>query len=190
MEKAVKLYEQYLQNHNEIRDLLKKMDVIKYGFMTKDGKKITDEDGDIFADDGKFFYANCRVLQPEEVWKYKVGTCWDQSLLVYDFFKKRNINCRFVYIHLMDPGNSHTCVFFEDNGEWFRFEHSWKSYKGILGPYKTLDEGVKELVKHHKKQYPTAKGLFVNKNVNADRMLGDYNLTPRKFMKICGSPDI
>lgn len=49
----MKLYEQYIQ-HSELRDLLKKMDVIKYGFMTKDGRKITEDSGNIF-DDEKFF---------------------------------------------------------------------------------------------------------------------------------------
>lgn len=186
----MKLYEQYLKpSHNEIRDLLKKMDIIKYGFMTKDGKKITEDSGNIF-DDGDFFMKNCRILQPEEVWKYKVGTCWDQSLLEYNFLKKKSYTQKFVYIELVDPGNSHTCIFFEDNREWFRIEHSWRSYKGILGPYKDLDEGIKELVKQHKKQYPEGKKLFVNKDVKADKMLGDYDLTPTKFMKICGSPSV
>ena len=185
----MKLYEEYFSVVHQLMTLLKKMDVIEYGFMTKDGKKFTKDSGNIFEDEN-FFLDNCRVLQPKEVWKYKVGTCWDQSLLVYDFLKEKNVNQRFVYIELIKPGNSHTCIFFEDKGEWLRFEHSWESYKGILGPYVTLDKGIKELTKHHQKQYPKGSGVFVNNNVKADKMLADYNLTPKKFMKICGSPNI
>ena len=178
---------QYLQESKSFKtpeQLLKAMDIIKYGFMTKDGKKLTGENEDLF-DDEDYFWDNCRILQPDEVWKHRIGTCWDQSILAYVHLIKMGFKCSFVYTE-PDNSNSHSAVFFEENRKCFRFEHSWDSYRGILGAYKSLDEGIKTMIKQMKKNDPKGRNFIINKNVNMKKIIGDYNLTPKKFLTIVG----
>lgn len=68
---------------NSILDLLVEMTKvnIEYGYYDKvNNKKILPNSE--FYDNNEYINKYCRVLKPEEVWEYRIGTCWDTSLLL------------------------------------------------------------------------------------------------------------
>lgn len=161
---------------------MSRMKSIKYGWFSAKTKKIITPNDSEF-DEPYFFYNNCRVLQPDEVWKYKIGTCWDQSLLIYNELIKLKYPCSLVFLQLEKDFDSHAVTFYKENNKIFRFEHSWEEYRGISGPYASIELGISELKKQILKNKKLQK-IFINKNVNADRLLGDYNLTCSKYLSI------
>lgn len=170
---------------DKIQRLLSKMDVIQYGYFTKNNRKITERSNETYKDIA-FFWDNCRILQPKETWKHKIGSCWEQSIIAYMELSKLGYWVKCVYVEPSNS-NSHMTVFFKDDGKWFRFEHAWTPYKGVHGPYKTIKSGTFEMIDHMKKDDPKAKNFYTT-FVNMNKLIGEYNLTAKDLLKIVKSP--
>ena len=130
------------------------MHSIAYGYYDRINHR-TYAGTDLDRINNKTLLTNCNVLTPKEVWKYKVGTCFDQSLLevatlphckdvqtVQMFFF-----CYYTeyYANHQLYGNMSTChsgVVYNKENKWFYFEHAWGNKRGIYGPYMTSEEAL------------------------------------------------
>ncbi len=145
------IIEEYLQLKKPI-DLLKWMikNKITYGWMDKKYKKHTDFNN---------FDKDYRLLLPKEVYKYKIGVCWDQTIFVDYMFDKLFLYLEHKMIFIQHhKSNTHTFVIYKDHGKWWHFEHSWKTYRGIIGPFNTYMDIVKNTYKLLEKVQKVGKG--------------------------------
>ena len=120
------------------------------------------------------------VMSPEDVWKHKIGVCFDQSIFEQDWLNKNapTIKTTLTFIQCYDSSD-HMWLTFEENGKLFWFEHSWGSYRGIHGPFKSIKE-IAQLV--YKRTDGATKGYKYKE-------LGQFkrswiNLTAKKFLKL------
>ena len=123
----------------DIQEIMKLMDEIKYGWVDKEGKPHTKLENMI----------EMYMLQtPEEVMKSKVGLCWDQVELERFYFKEKDIDIKSYFIVYNDGKKfpCHTTMSFEKNGKFYWFEHAWDIYKGIK-EFDTEDELLEEVKK-------------------------------------------
>ena len=90
------------------------------------------------------------VKTPEVLYKERKGVCYDFVEFERECFKvlvKKGVvtsfQTHFIYQSLpIDTLPTHTILMFKENEKWWWFEHAWKPFKGIRGPYKTVKEGL------------------------------------------------
>jgi len=125
-------------------DLLKYMDNIKYGFVSKNGRKYFDQNEEW----GRDWYGKCIVQSAEGLLKTNRGTCWDQVELERKWFQEHDYQFKtiFSWFETSEPNNypTHTFLAFKENYKWYWFEHSFGIHKGIH-KYKSLDELIKNV---------------------------------------------
>lgn len=117
-------------------ELLKWMDCIEYGWMDKNHKKYTDFNA---PDDPQLWWNNCVIATPEEVYKYKVGTCYEQTWFEHYFFKKWGIEHKLIHIQQYYASN-HSFLSYKKNEKWMYFEHSFAKFRGIRGPFNNVNQ--------------------------------------------------
>jgi len=110
---------------------------ILYGWVGKDGKR---HEGEV---DGKLFYKEYFLQSPEQLFKSKLGVCWDQVEFERTFFKRFKYKIHTVYYYNPND-NSHTFLAFEKPDGLYWFENSFFKKRGVHGPFKTLKEIVNE----------------------------------------------
>lgn len=127
---------------------------IRYGILTKSGKKIINPD--LSKDEWYVMY----VLQtPKQVLDNKVGVCWDQVELERDYCKKNEIpHATYIFTSdIPDDGNHTFLVFKTEDNKLYWFENSWREYRGIHGPYLSTKDVFKtigkKLSKHPNKYF-------------------------------------
>ena len=86
-----------------------------------------------------------RLKSPKEVKKTKLGNCHDQSLFALYMLDKFGYSCgQLFFIELNEGetvgGNTHTLTWYKEADKYYWFEHSWENYRGIHGPYSSLEE--------------------------------------------------
>ena len=120
-----------IQTPQELLDWMEKN--IQYGYLTQSNtieKEINGID----------FFKNYKLQSPGELVYNKFGVCWDQSEFQRFMFNKMNIKNEVIYMiqKILPnlPTHSYSIIEMEDGLYWF--EHSWKAFKGIHGPYKTI----------------------------------------------------
>ena len=129
------------------------------------------------------------VCKPEELKKYKRGTCWDQSLYIYNSLKSvvssADINVIACWISTSEMDcTSHTTVAVRDqNNEWYWIESTWDNHNGINGPFASSKEVMKEIEKYQ----PKSKASLYKNNVNRayDKLLSKSGkISGRDFIRI------
>ena len=130
-------------------DLLEKMASVPlvYGMWDKtDNKALTGADLDKL-DDTEYIDKNCIVLKPEDVWRKKVCTCWDASLLEYDELKRMGYsNLSANYYEVSNRKNevfaNHSFIVYQEKKSkgFYWFEYTWYRQCGLHGPYMKEDE--------------------------------------------------
>lgn len=130
-----------MNNPFKMVEAMTRMPVI-YGWYDFTHRKVITPNDKEWNEEG-YFDENCRILKPDELEKYQVGTCYDISLYEYLQLSKMNYNPKFVFICLKD-GRSHTAVFFKYHRLWWWMEYAWYAQKGIHGPCK-LDSEILEI---------------------------------------------
>ena len=122
-----------------MKDIMKLMDEIDYGWVDKDGNKHIKLQG--FAD-------NYRLQTPEELIKNKLGVCWDQVELERYYFKQEGIDIKSYFIVHYDDNKCpcHTFASFEENNKFYWFEHAWEKHRGIR-EFSSEKELLKEVKK-------------------------------------------
>lgn len=112
-------------------------DNVTYGWLDSENNK---HDFYTHNEDLNFINNTYRLLMPHEVAKYKIGTCWDQTLFLYHMLTKYyGLNAKMVFIQVVNASN-HSFVVFERDGEWFYFENIFNKIKGIHGPISSIKD--------------------------------------------------
>ena len=109
-----------------------------------------------------FYY----LQTPKELLKSKCGICWDQVELERELFKNTKFKYETYFIYLNDNNMlpSHTFLVYQNNNNYYWFEHSWNKYMGVH-QYKSM-----------KKLYEDVKNKFVKENnyVSKNATFGMY----------------
>ena len=118
---------------------------IEYAWMDKDYKK--------YDDFGMEWWDNYRLLLPDEIVKYGVGTCFEQALLAKQVFDKDfpDLETKLIFLGTKDR-NDHLILIYKRDDMWFWFEHSFEMFRGIHGPYgsnKKASEDAAKAMKIH-----------------------------------------
>ena len=123
--------------------LLQKMEYenIEYGYHDFTNKININPDHELFHN-WEYIENNCYVLHPKEVWRYKIGTCWDCSMMEWYWCKRIpyiDPHVFFVEGNKKDDTNTHTILYYHDTkyGRWYMMEYAWHTFKGFYGPYKS-----------------------------------------------------
>ena len=110
-----------------LRDIYQRVAGCKYGFWDDSINRLMDVDNE---SDDAYLNENARILTPQEVLKYQVGTCWDQSLAIAYLLSQEGI--KFTYLFMEKPSNeTHTFVVAEVDGKYYWIETAWARHKGI-----------------------------------------------------------
>ena len=97
------------------------------------------EEGDDF---GEIFWDKYSMLLPHEVVEHGRGTCWDQTVFEnYIFDKQFDFPHHMVFMQQLKV-STHSFLVYQDDGDWYWFEHSFEKVKGIHGPF----DGVEDIV--------------------------------------------
>lgn len=158
--------------------LLDWMKDIEYGWCDKNGKKYIGSDyyGDIF-------WKDYRLLLPEEVYKKKIGVCWDQTIFEkYVFDRQFSYETKMIFIQQYKI-STHTFLVYKTENEWLYFENSFNKYKGIHGPYKQISDIVK-LVFKQMQEYEKGKDGYGWSFMDPNKF--KKKLTCKQFMNYCG----
>ena len=122
---------------------------IRYGILTKSGQKIVS--GDIDEDT---YYTQYILMTPKQVIDYKLGVCWDQVEFERAYCIKNNIP-HSTFLSKNAIWESHTFLVFktEDN-KFYWFENSWYTERGIHGPFTSVKDIFKTIIKQTKSKTP------------------------------------
>jgi hypothetical protein len=140
-----------------LQQILTKMKDITYGWYDYKHNKVILPDMPEF-NDPKYFASNCRVLKPNEILKYKVGTCWDQSLFIYDELIKNKIPSQMFFMTPKKASKTHTFTICEYKDKIHWVEHSYTGHIGIH-TYDTLTQCLTDVYERFKNEFTTKKVL-------------------------------
>ena len=148
----------------ELDKLMNSLKDVEWGWYGSDNKKHKS-----VGEDGEIWWETYCVMSPEEVLKHKIGTCIDQTILEYEWVKENlpDLEVRVLFVQKFND-DDHMCLIFKDK-DWFHFEHSWGGYEGIHGPYKKINEIIKEVADGNKHRSKIFKNLDdIEYGINAD----------------------
>lgn len=178
----------------EINRLLQ---ITKYGWLNQREKRIITPN-DKEWEEKNYFEKNCRVLSPSEVLKYKVGTCWDFSVYVADYIKKKfNLDSDIYFINNKNFTVTHTFIVFKyDNNIWII--EPTISRDGVFGVHKVnlpMSTFIKKLYKNNlsidtinKHDSKEIISVAYNKKLTAHKFISFFfRLFPTKQLNILRS---
>lgn len=164
-----------------VEDIYNLMNYIEYGFIDKNNKRRNDYDT---------FYDDYQLQSPEELIQSKLGVCWDQVELERYYFENNNINCNTYYIIYYDNKElpTHTFLVFNDDDNYYWFEHSWEIHKGIH-KYNTLEELLSD-VRYKFIEDAEDDNIPIEKVSIYEYTKPNYHLSVQEFMDYCskGNP--
>ena len=114
-------YIRKFDNPEELSDWMSEN--IKYGFLATNDR--------IYLDFDQF--VDYKLQSPYEVYKNKVGVCWDQTFFeAYIFKRYLKIKYKIFFIITDDENNTtHTFLVYYKNNKVYYFENSYEKYRGI-----------------------------------------------------------
>lgn len=169
------------------KELFTKMHCIQYGWYNNILKKPMTYKDKGFDDIGD---NNYRILTTDEIWYYKIGTCFDQTLLEYDILSKESEmkDIQAIYydynngINRSQGCRSHSVVIYNEKSHWYYFEHAWPTQRGIHGPYNSKSEAIDNVVKIAMTE-KRDKYFYLNTNFDISKFVGNKNLLLGTWMK-------
>jgi len=114
---------------------------INYGYLKKDGH--------IEENDYNNFYYNYKLQSPEELYKNKVGVCWDQvELERYVFENKIHLPYKTYYIICNNKeSTTHTFLVYTYQNDLYYFESSFEIYRGLY-KFKDINSIIKFVIRN------------------------------------------
>lgn len=155
---------------NTPEKLLKWMDFIKYGWMDRSHKKYYTFD--------EWWY-KLYIASPEDVYRYKIGTCYEQTFFEKYFFDKYKIENKMIHVQQYYVSNHSFLIYKVDKG-WMYFEHSFQKFKGIYGPFSNIQQIIKLVYNNMEKFEKGNKGY---KAVIMDPKKVRPHMTAQQFYK-------
>ena len=155
-------------------DLLNWMKQIKYGWVDKNLKKYYNFDK---------WYDKVMIQLPQDLFKTKIGTCYEQTLFEYYIFKHYfgQYPCKMIHIQQFYVSN-HSFLIYKKDNKWYYFENSFNRIRGIHGPYQNINQIIK-FVKETMVRQSKDINTFQNKGWKVIEM------DPRKFTKRMSGPE-
>ena len=113
----------------KINEIMHVMNSIEYGFRDENNKNIIYDEEKWRNEFNDFYY----LQTPKELLKSKCGICWDQVELERELFKNTKFKYETYFIYLNDNNMlpSHTFLVYQNNNNYYWFEHSWNKYMGV-----------------------------------------------------------
>lgn len=75
---------------------------------------------------------NCRLIYPDELFKFGYGTCWERALAMYDYLVKANIEAKGIFHEASIKGSNetttHTSVLANLDDMWYYIEPTWTKF--------------------------------------------------------------
>lgn len=130
-----------------------------------------------------YFEKNCRILDPHEVLKYKIGTCWDFSIYIADYIK--TISFLDSYIYFVNDKNfkvTHSFVVFKNLEKKYIVEPTINK-ENIFGVHQIVGEDINSFIKNF---YTNIKIFEINKCLasTAVKLAYKHELTAHKFISL------
>lgn len=128
--------------YKTVEDLYNDITNIEYGWMDKYNNKNYKINREAIKDG--------YVLQsPQELYKNKIGICWDQVEFERYYLEEMKIPC-YSYMIYYDgevKNRVHTFLTYKKNDKYYWFEHAWGNYKGLheYNTEKEIFERVKQI---------------------------------------------
>jgi len=158
-------------------------DNLKYGWMDKNYKK--------YNTFGKTWWKHYSLLLPEEVYKYKIGTCFEQTIFANYIFNRDfpKLETKMIFIAQMEnkkEANTHTFLLYKykDKTGWWWFENAFHQFKGIRGPFSTTGNAIDSVKKAMKTIRKSDKFWVTEMNSK----LFQKKLTGKEFYSIVKYP--
>lgn len=152
---------------------------ITYGWLDKKFRSNT-ESFDIW-------FENVRIHQGNHTYKYKVGTCYEQTIFATDVFKRDFPNLKTKVFHIQVHSTksksnivNHLTLFYEYKNKWFWFEPAWKAHSGIHGKYSSIKELKSVIEKFYSDEYKNRSIGFIWNEIDQDKLL-EKSFTAREF---------
>ena len=169
---------------NPLKEIYKKLKPIKYGSYNDKTKSFTNRINDKN-------YKDIRILTPQETLKYKIGTCYEQSILTAYLAKQYGCDYSCIY-YLNIGGNTHLTCNVQYQSKWYWIEHAWGNRRNIYGPFNTLEDINTLTCKYWFKQYKLPI-LFIKPNFNVSKFFNGKHMNteitdmyPEKCIDIMG----
>jgi hypothetical protein len=127
------------------------------------------------------------ILRPEDLMKYKVGTCHDYTLLEYTYLKKNYEKVSAFYFDSKLGSRTHSSVIIELKNKFYNFEFAWFDYNSKIWEFNSLDDLFREI--KHRDKLSGSEVTYLNKNINVDKILKINSKYIDKFdyLEIVGS---
>ena len=146
---------------------------IKYGFMATNNKVYLDFDQ----------FIDYKLQSPYQVYKNKVGVCWDQTFFeAYIFKRYLKIKYKIFFIITDDENNTtDTFLLYYKNNKVYYFENSFESHRGIH-EFNNEDEVFLYVINNMKKSE-----MF--KNYELYEIIDNikYGISSKEFISFCMS---
>ena len=145
---------------NKLKKLQEFLKDIEYGYMDKSKETKTVID--------KSFESTYILQNPKEVYKNKIGTCWDQVELERYILEEQDIQISSFFIVHYDNNKcpTHTFITIADKDKIYWFENSWEAYKGIHeynNIYELLNDVKDKFIDKELKSNYVSKNLVIYK---------------------------
>ena len=164
-----------ISNISTINRVFKIMNRIDYGYIDKDGKirkEIIEEE----------FYNKWYLQSPDELLESKIGVCWDQVELERELLK--DYSTFTIYIEF-ENGKSHSFLIFRLDDKVYWFENSYMSYRGIHGPFNRIEDIIKIVIGHIKREEDGNSSLLIVTKYDKP----EYGITCQEYMDFCKGGD-
>jgi hypothetical protein len=80
-----------------------------------------------------------KYLSPEEVFNLKQGDCTGQSAFESHILKQHGYDCRLLWLERANFSD-HAVCYWQSSGSLYYVEHGFERYKGIYGPFNTVQD--------------------------------------------------
>lgn len=131
------------------KELLTYMDIINYGFVSKEGNIYSCNNIDLFE---KYVTTKWFLSDKERLLKVKYGHCFDQVELERAWFEEHNYIVKTFYIMFVLPYENnyttHTFLIYEKDNKYYHFEHADYYNRGIH-EFNTLTEALDNEYNYH-----------------------------------------
>lgn len=173
----------YFKNPYELMISLCKANIL-YGKYDIEKKLVLLPDSESWNDEE--YWNRQTILKPFQVWKYKAGTCFDLSLLLWYQLNKINKVRPYVWFIEGYEGNQHAGVYAKTVNGWIWIEYSWFIHRGIHGPYSNKDQLFFDMftIVNNTSDYKDKLRVF-NSNVNFLPLLKLDTIKCKDFMDCC-----
>lgn len=164
-----------------VEEIMNIMDSIQYGYLDKNGRNIVEKDPENWDIEFEEIYY---LLSPEELLEKKVGVCYDQVELERKLLEEKKIEVHTYFIETIEDEKNiytHTFLVYQENNDYYWFEHSWGEYRGIY-KYSNLTELLLDVKEKFRKSHSTEDDTYT---FIYEYTKPSYGINSHQFFEYC-----